>query len=606
MQISGNIGRLPDFAASAAPETAGAGQSVLPEQGTLVQAKVLSARDGKVNLKLEDGSILRASLDSGVSLTEGQTATLYVRENNGSQVVLQVVPEDTANPESALRAARLPVTDDTLTVARLLTAAGLAVSRENLDAVSALRSGTDGMTADEAVFLLANGAGGAGESDGLSRLAAGEIKIAAPLEAVLKTLAGVLTDAEADTAVRALSGGEATALLGENAASGEGRTVSAGTRETGTTVIRSAGRTDSAEAAGRQEGATRRSSPVPEQTAAPGGVRVSDGIGNAEETFAETGASARRIPVSAAAGEIPVPDASAGAFPEAEAAFRTAVGGNAAGVPVPGRNMTAADENGRQAETPAASQTNQARSAGGAEAPALPQPFAAGTEKPAQPDVSQAGAGAAVGGRTGAVQPPRSDKLLPLLFADGEAGVSGAEELKNAGEKLESRLSALADAVRGMPREETADTLRRLETVRSDAKTFSQVSQFTYLQIPVKMGQRYREAELYVFHRGGKNRKIDPSDVCLMLAIDTDHMSRVETLVRVRDVGVSVQFGLAGERQAELFREHMGELGKMLQQSGYRLSDARVRVLEKATPPAEAISALDEFFPQEQTVDMLI
>ncbi len=74
-------------------------EGLLP--GQIVEAEVLFASDDSVNVRLSNGSVLRARLDNGITLAEGDTVWLSVKENDGKSLVLQIVPNLSENMDPA-------------------------------------------------------------------------------------------------------------------------------------------------------------------------------------------------------------------------------------------------------------------------------------------------------------------------------------------------------------------------------------------------------------------------------------------------------------------------------------------------------------------------
>ena len=122
------------------------------EQGDRISARVLSSGDGTANLKTTDGSIIRAKIEEGVNLVEGETISLIVSEKNGDRITLNLIR---SNPQRGETASGV-YTERNATFAQQLRDMGLPVNERTLANMESIVRMNPDMPLDKAAFLAAN------------------------------------------------------------------------------------------------------------------------------------------------------------------------------------------------------------------------------------------------------------------------------------------------------------------------------------------------------------------------------------------------------------------------------------------------------------------
>ena len=132
------------------------------------------------------------------------------------------------------------------------------------------------------------------------------------------------------------------------------------------------------------------------------------------------------------------------------------------------------------------------------------------------------------------------------------------------------------------------------------------LQRFVYLQIPMQMGQNTATAEFYVLRRDRQRKKIDPENATMLIALETEHIGRVESMVRVEGRAVSLRFLVGSERIADAFIESIPEMQALLGESRYRLVDIRCQLLDEPVTPLTVEKAwYDMFGASAMRVDVL-
>ncbi|NLT57734.1 MAG: flagellar hook-length control protein FliK [Clostridiales bacterium] len=182
-------------------------------------------------------------------------------------------------------------------------------------------------------------------------------------------------------------------------------------------------------------------------------------------------------------------------------------------------------------------------------------------------------------------------RFLDGLFAGLErGGAETAGQLRRAREELYLRLSLFRDALSqsALPRREAL--LDETQKLIGQVKLLDRMEQAVCLQLPVRIDGRAETAELYVFrNRQGGRGRIDPEDVQILLALELSSMGRLESRIRIRGREVSLQFTVQGDGAAAHLERCTPQLHALLQEAGFKLTDARVG---RAEPPPAAGGAL--------------
>ena len=126
--------------------------------------------------------------------------------------------------------------------------------------------------------------------------------------------------------------------------------------------------------------------------------------------------------------------------------------------------------------------------------------------------------------------------------------------------------------------------LKNVDQALRQIEMADRAARFEHMQIPfaVKEGE-HRTAELYVFRRKNGRKQTAEAGLSILVALDTDHMGRVETLIREEGGSISLEFRLEQADMADTFKQHSGPLQEAVETAGYKLTGMRFAGLEKKT-----------------------
>jgi len=194
-----------------------------------------------------------------------------------------------------------------------------------------------------------------------------------------------------------------------------------------------------------------------------------------------------------------------------------------------------------------------------------------------------AGAGEGDAGKLAAL----IDKLFTRIARhDKDSG----QRLRNAREELFARLTLIEEEVSRAAPHARAEMVEKTLRLMDHVRLLNSIDQFVYMQLPVKLCDERKTAELYLFKRKG-GKRADPSAVNILLAIDLENMGHWEALVNFRQKDVSIQMEVRGEKEKEFFGENTVLLHELLAEAGFKLVSTDIKHSRKETTPLTALSS---------------
>ena len=542
-------------------------------EGDVIRAEALSNDNGTVTLKTEDGQVFKARLDSDVALAAGDRVVLEVSGRQDGVVFLSVA-EEAPPPASADGQSEIKnIVDKTLLeFAGKLLELGLPVREETALAMRELLAQNPGMTLDEAAFLASNRLH---RDAGLMRAAleilSGEGKTDRMLEKLLVLLRGPVQADQTD--------------------------------QPGTRTVQTVNTQNTVTAGNTPLG-------VPGQTA-PLAAWISllaDSAGGLKAAHQAT------VPTDAAT--IPQNDAVLQSIITRNGEEKTQ-NGVFQGKPAGPQTVSESQNTILRAETPAQSAVLEPREAsaaqgtrfhsadagkaesGGRIAAAAAQILSEiaefkNTPLPALERFSAALLRAAHGvAETSGGAPEKLAAFLEDMFTKIEKNDGGAAgRLQAAREELSLRLLLAEEEISRAALPGKAEMLGQTQKLMEHVRALNSIEQFAYMQLPVKLAGENKTAELYIYIKKGGGRKIDPENVNILLAVDLEHMGRLESFINIRGKDVSVKLEVPGEEQKAFVGENTVMLHELLSEAGFKLVSTSVACSEEETAPPSALSAL--------------
>jgi hypothetical protein len=183
-------------------------------------------------------------------------------------------------------------------------------------------------------------------------------------------------------------------------------------------------------------------------------------------------------------------------------------------------------------------------------------------------------------------------KILALFARLDDGGQEAAKSLKDTAAGMEKKLLELKDVLGNTNLANKGELAAKTEQMISQGRIMSDNSLFTYIQIPVTANEQNRSAELYIYKRSRKGKRIDPENAVILIGLDTENMGRVETVIRVERRSVYLQFKTEKEGAANSISRNASKLQDMLSEVGYTLAHTRITRLHEKTTPLNAAQTM--------------
>ena len=575
MQIQGN---LPIGSIRPAEQTGQERMALRP--GDTLRGEVMRTEDGTALVRLSGGELLRAQVGDDVQLSQGQRVELTVSGMDGDRVILRLSGENM--PQSIQAEAVMPrLSGEQQHAARifgLMREYGMPPTQDGFSRVQSLMDSFPELDERTAVFLAANlkevPAGGDAPLRALvsALTQQGEGGVAAFPDALMAALSSDAAEPKTAEVLRALlpPGAVETAAQAD-AGSIAGESTAAGPL---------AGQPTPED--GGERAATQAVAKFLQQAAPEGYRHIS-----AQGRLADAGALLRY----------------AAALPAEQAnALLTSFAGSVA----PPGGQTAPDllpalQRAMAALSAEPQDATQAAEASTIAAPAPEQSGGASTVRQTLPPTAQQAAVEIPQGQPASQLPAAQSSALPRalpdlaqladsLFARVPGDGDAAGELRRVAETMLRSLNTLREATGAMPGRETAAAVAYQADARAQA--LPQILQFHYMQMPIALYDRRQTADLYVMKRPGRAREAG-EECTVLIALETEHLGRVEAIMRALEKDVTITFRMTPGGAAEAIRTSLPELVRSVDSAGFRLRDAAVSALTEAVTPQTFLPLID-------------
>ena len=171
-----------------------------------------------------------------------------------------------------------------------------------------------------------------------------------------------------------------------------------------------------------------------------------------------------------------------------------------------------------------------------------------------------------------------------------------AEELY---EKLNSQLSRFRQILNQSVGADTS-LAKAVSNLSGNIDFMNQMNQmFTYIQLPLKLQSQEANGELYVY-TNKKNLAKKDGEVSALLHLDMEHLGSVDVYVSMKDTKVSTQFRLKDDSALDLIAGHIDLLNERLNKRGYTMNASFVKKGEEETG-----SVMEEILKQDKNISIL-
>ena len=168
-----------------------------------------------------------------------------------------------------------------------------------------------------------------------------------------------------------------------------------------------------------------------------------------------------------------------------------------------------------------------------------------------------------------------------------------------------SSIKHLASQLNGFARESMINLSGSLDSNMSFLNQLNNYS--SYMQLPLSMFNKDITGELYMLKRGSKSKKLDPSNLTVLISLDSQNAGRIDTLLSIDKKDISTNFRLENSDIFPVMKESHRELYNSLLSKGYRLVDYTFKLLDE---PINIVNfeaeAQKEFIKKPNSIDITL
>ncbi len=173
------------------------------------------------------------------------------------------------------------------------------------------------------------------------------------------------------------------------------------------------------------------------------------------------------------------------------------------------------------------------------------------------------------------------DKLFMQVKPNGSVEASQVEQaVKN--------LPQLAESIRGDVARiagENSPAAQKAGDVAAQVRMGAQMENFYYFQIPMDNNGKKQNAELFVFEKNAKRKVGEKENITVLIALDTQNLGRIETVLRSADNKLEINFRVENEEVVAYLKNSKADFIKTMRESGFTIESVMVQTMEeKATP----------------------
>ncbi len=164
------------------------------------------------------------------------------------------------------------------------------------------------------------------------------------------------------------------------------------------------------------------------------------------------------------------------------------------------------------------------------------------------------------------------NKLFSKALLDVEAGDLTQGAVKNSYKELYEKLDVIKQEIAASAYPLKEQFTDKLDNIQNNLRFMNEASNYAaYLQIPVSLKGSDKTAELYILKREGSKKKLDPENMTVFVSLDTQNLGRVDSLISVSRKSVMINFKLEDKKLSEAFSSNYNELFNSLEEIGFKL-----------------------------------
>ena len=203
-------------------------------------------------------------------------------------------------------------------------------------------------------------------------------------------------------------------------------------------------------------------------------------------------------------------------------------------------------------------------------------------------------------------------KALDSLFIKvNKEGLSSSElNIKEAYKNIYDKLESIKQINEALMMPDGPEITAKLQEIEEGIKLlhqFSNNNNNVYVQLPMSVNGFNTTAELYIYKKDKGRKRIDPKNAVVLIALDTQNLGRIESVIDVKGKNVSISIRAEEEKVISFLKESYKLLYSGLLDKGYRLTDVKYKLAKERMNPANAGRvASGEFKAAHVSVDLKI
>lgn len=177
--------------------------------------------------------------------------------------------------------------------------------------------------------------------------------------------------------------------------------------------------------------------------------------------------------------------------------------------------------------------------------------------------------------------------------------VAKDNKVENLYERLNSQMNRLSQALEQAGKADTP-LGKAVTNLSGNIDFMNQLNQmFTYVQLPLKLQGQEANGELYIY-TNKKNLAKRDGEVSALLHLDMEHLGSVDVHVALKDNKVSTKFYLKDDSALDLIANHIDILNERLNKRGYIMNASFIKKGEE-----ESGNVMEEILKQDKNISIL-